>query len=47
MSSIEFYRSERMAMASVEPVQKFNLRLAVAMVLREGVIGLPLKTHSS
>ena len=46
MSSIEFYRSERMAMASVEPVQKFNLRLAVAMVLREGVIGLPLKTHS-
>jgi hypothetical protein len=28
VSSIEFYRSERMARASVEPVQKFNLRLA-------------------
>ena len=30
MSSIEFYRSERMARASVEPVEKFNFRLAVA-----------------
>ena len=27
VSSIEFYCSERMARASVEPAQKFNLRL--------------------
>jgi hypothetical protein len=45
--SIEFYRSERMARASVEPVQNLIFELAVCgVVLREGVIGLPLKTHT-
>jgi hypothetical protein len=35
-----------MAMASVEPVQKFNLQAGCCDGLREGVIGLPLKTHT-